>query len=129
MNNVIVEIEKFENDLEEVGDCGQLMFMYHGRKCWIVRHPMGYLSGYAELGVVMPFRAKNEVVCHGGVTYCGNGLGVGLDDRFYVGLDCMQSSDWTPWSPRDNGIYRNVSFVRDELKDVVRQLEEMEGAR
>jgi len=112
-----------------------------GMACMIVRNGMGALCGYVAVTKEHPDYRKDyneidgEVRCHGGITYsdeCSDHIchvpePGQPDDVWWFGFDCAHLSDFIPGHfmrglRSASGIYRNVAYVKDEVKSLAEQL-------
>lgn len=116
-----------------------------GYVCVLQRSPnVGVWSGYVGMGENHPLFKEEGIPCgllhvYGGITYCGFGddFRVSLVDpgvtRWWVGFDCWHAGDIFPgcWRvpldayPSDH-IYRDINYVRAEVKSLAKQLKEIE---
>lgn len=113
-------------------------FDYQDIKCKVIRNEeMLSLCGYAGVNKQHPlyglsdYEVQELLDCHGGVTFVGT---FPDDERWYFGFDCSHSSDLVPrmveifsTNPQlsktlNQGIYRNFSYVKDELLNLAKQL-------
>jgi len=131
-----------------------LDFTYREYACRITRHMLGALNGYVAIDVDHAFHAVDyfdvNVSVHGGVTYASYELPLTaitdvLNNKeiyikspylnvskraWWVGFDCAHAGDIIPKMSR--GIqdimdtYKDIEFVKAELKQLVDQLIERE---
>lgn len=115
-----------------------------GYRCVMVRAPLGYWLGYVELEPGHPLYGEGELdgllSVHGGITYneCRH-PDWHKGSSYTIGFDCMHAFDHAPgkirsggkeWSvPNIAGVYRNYQYVRDEIRELCRQLGEIASNR
>lgn len=117
----------YEEDLKVLGLEQTKLFLYKRRLYAVSRHSMGHLCGYVELGSVNAYRAENEIVCHGGVTYRGDGEFINRPGRPFIGFDCAHAGDYSPSTPPiGEVVYRDVAYVQNECRSIINQLIAME---
>lgn len=98
-----------------------------GYKCKIRRHSEAkHLCGYVVLKKSHPlFGRKYEDIgleVHGGLTFAG----YNSDEEYMIGFDCAHLGDISPGIisiPLIDETYRNIEYVKTELKGLVDQLE------
>ena len=92
--------------------------------CRIIRNAAGCLCGYVCIPSGHPY-VRNEkeddlgnIKCHGGVTYTSR-----ENDFLIIGFDCAHFGDITPKMNNFKvGIYRNVSYVLNQILNIIEQL-------
>lgn len=123
-----------------------LDYELEGFPCIIHRNGLGALCGYVGVPKGHPAYEKHygdlAIDCHGGLTYAercqGDICHPGADDRWWIGFDCNHCGDFAPYMEEnlrkltvflDYGTsgrkYRNIDYVKNEIKEIVRQLKEM----
>ena len=127
---------EWENEPNRVG------YVESGVKALILRNPeIGILCGYIALPLKHPLAGKNyddiPIQVHGGLTFGDKGDGSRYEKGYYwYGFDCghfrdfapkivelletMGGSDTNHWY--ENTTYRNVEYVKEEIKCIVKQL-------
>jgi hypothetical protein len=108
------------------------MFAYNNYQCLAVKHPsLLHYCGYVQLPGNHPISiAKpkltdsvfDSVEVHGGITYSEQSE---VSYEWVVGFDCAHGGDMTA---AFDGIHRTAEFVINELRKLVKQLLEIEGA-
>jgi len=120
----------------------RIEYVESGVKALILRNPdFGTLCGYIALPLKHPLAGKNyndiPIQVHGGLTYGDKGDGSLYEKGYYwYGFDCGHSWDFAPkivelletmegtdtkhWY--ENTTYRNVEYVKGEIKYIVKQL-------
>jgi hypothetical protein len=110
-----------------------------GYPCAIVRGPGGHLCGYVGVPPGHPaYRAGYDDVpvdVHGGLTYGREGSedvpGSDVEtDAYWFGFDCAHLDDMAPAYRKAmpgmwQGTYRNLSYVKSEVRSLAAQLREM----
>ena len=124
-----------------------------GYSCLIVRNSLGCLCGYVGImrdhslyGVDYNDDKFNNIDVHGGLTFsdkCNQhdceSKGIchvvedGEDDNvWWLGFDCAHCKDYCPYQIfkydkiiPENYMYRNIHYVKNEIKNLARQLSEM----
>lgn len=91
-------------------------FEASGLNCTIMKHPeLGTLCGYIDIPVGHPLYGQDSMECeipvHGGWTYS-----MEHDGMWRFGFDCAHAGDAIPAIPSVGGIYRDESYVREELE-------------
>ncbi|QQM14730.1 hypothetical protein CPT_MarsHill_196 [Staphylococcus phage MarsHill] len=91
-------------------------FEYKGYKAFIVRHDLGFLNGYIEVGD--NYDKDVEYYSHGGITYENNGI---------IGFDCCHLID--DLSPEiyfnnlmmkdDKATYKSLEYVKETLMKMI----------
>lgn len=135
-----------QNEWENEPDKEQ--FYHRDVPCLIVRGPLGALCGYAGVYPSHPWYEKDynniDINVHGGLTYsapCAEDGGkichVPKEDEqpvWWFGFDCAHGGDYCPkyygdddakkyYSlSLDDGIYRNINYVRNCIKDMADQI-------
>jgi len=113
------QVNEWENEPDKVE------FEYLGFKCLIIRHPeLKHLCGYVLLPGGHPYFGKHyddiPVEVHGGLTFS-----LTEGDYHRIGFDCAHYWDFVPGSSsplQKEGAYRNIRYVTNQLKKLVRQL-------
>ncbi len=116
-----------------------------GLPCLIVRGPLGALCGYVGVSDGHPFFGKDynsvDVDCHGGLTFSNTCANVEETEEghyichvaepnepqkvWWLGFDCGHFMDKTPgsfYAREDDGIYRNIAYVTDEVTKLAKQI-------
>lgn len=115
-----------------------------GLACLIVRGPSGALCGYVGVPEGHPWHEKpygevGDVDVHGGLTFdgfCQEGGHIchktdAHDRVWWLGFDCAHSFDACPrrdfsesrgFSFAGDGVYRDISYVADEVKKLAQQV-------
>lgn len=112
--------QRYKLDLQILNKGETMALFIKGYGAAIERKPSGHLCGYVEVSREID---ENDIVCHGGATFCGPIMDFFPAFKRWIGFDCAHHGDWTP--THREGIYRDVRFVIKELRDVIAQLEEM----
>jgi len=110
-------------------------FEYKGYKIVIKRmmYLGGQLNGYVRIPKGHQFYGKGyddiPIECHGGLTFAGD---IENDGDFYIGFDTAHYRDYMPFmimldrkgtlSNIDEGTYKDITYVRNECKSIVDQL-------
>lgn len=141
------------DDLEEFVICQVVdeFFMIDDYPCIAFLNP--YLKtwcGYCGVSPQSPLFEKDYddicIDCHGGLTYSGfrvldiRGFSTpeiseyadyAYKDHWFFGFDCAHYHDLVPGSPfgNKNAVYRNLDFVKKELKSVAAQIRTLEGVK
>lgn len=128
--------EKFCIESPAVHECDRYSMKIGRFRCEIKRQMRGALCGYVGLPAGVGFEAlaihKLEMAlsCHGGITYTEKTLSNCSSDDviLWVGFDCAHSDDLHAIFDADrifskNAKYRTVTYVIQELHDLVAQLE------
>jgi len=121
-------------------------FQYKGYKCLIKRNPdLGNLNGYVGFPYGHRFYKKgnicddfDDIEVHGGITFA-NFWEDQKDGLWYLGFDTAHYMDLCPFMAmrdREFGIiysqmdttYKDIEFVRNEIKQLVDQIEEKQKA-
>lgn len=118
-------------------------FEYKGYSCEVVAF-MGHYNGYVDLPKTSPYFGKNTddipIECHGGLTYAKPNEKV-----WRIGFDCAHAWDLIDTTGLDpvsqeflnktneiflkmGGSFKDLEYVMIELKSIVDQLIEMDGA-
>jgi len=110
------------------------IFKYLDYVCCIQRvTTTGCLNGYVGIPKTSSLSEKDydalDVQVHGGLTYASHKL-MGVDDglfgqRWWVGFDTAHYMDVTPFMSMgmpDNGTYKDMEYVKQEVIDLVEQL-------
>lgn len=123
-----------------------------GLDCMARRAPsVGAWCGYVGIKEGHPLYGKNYVGCteddivvHGGITYSAycqeEEKETGIchitkdDDKIYwIGFDCAHFNDMSPLMPAmpffSDITYKDLEYVKNECKELARQLKEIENAR
>jgi hypothetical protein len=103
----------------------EVTFVSHGYWCVIKRHDhLGHLSGYVLMGAHHPLASVTDpdLAVHGGITF---------NDGVKMGFDCAHAGDLVPharmradFSNPAYETYRNMYFVKEQLKNLAAQLRE-----
>jgi hypothetical protein len=102
----------------------EALFTEHGYWCEIKRNTeLGHLCGYVYMGKHHPLASEPEpdLAVHGGITY---------NDGKKMGFDCGHAGDLSPlmakymglYMGRSNEVYRNMHFVKEQLRNLAAQL-------
>ena len=120
--------ELFQKDLEFLGKNGQLNIIMEDFNT-VIRMVNGWhLCGYVEVPEnIVSLIDENEIECHGGITFNAEGVKCFPTNGYYIGFDCVHEWDWTPVSP--NGEYRDINYVKEEIKHIIQQLKEVQYER
>lgn len=110
-----------------------LEFKYKGYNCKIrrvehVRHLCGYVLLPKEHYLYGKEYCDIDIDCHGGLSYSEK-----ENEYWVIGFDCAHACDLIPGlhekaKSGSFGIYRNMGYVKSELRKIVNQIIEMEGA-
>ena len=105
-------------------------FEYRGFKCFIVRCHWGHLCGYVEVDEFSGVPDDvNTLDVHGGITFDRV-----VDGKRTIGFDCAHLGDCIPGYHNGcslqhffivdviHGAYKDLEFVKSELKKLVTQL-------
>jgi len=105
-------------------------FVSHGYWCEIKRHEtLGHLCGYVLMGAHHPLASESspDLAVHGGITF---------NDGKKMGFDCGHAGDLSPGmlrfgfkdysNPNYHERYRNMAFVKEQLKNLAAQLREVD---
>ncbi len=120
-----------------------------GYTCLIVRvNHHGALCGYVGVHEGHPTFEKDydsvNAKVHGGLTFSGHcqkgkaeAMGVchvpekgETDNIWWLGFDCAHAYDVCPgynWNVDESSVYRDVGYVKNEIKQLARQLKEMKN--
>jgi hypothetical protein len=119
--------------------------------CLIVRNHMGSLCGYVGIPEGHPLYGKDYssfpfIEVHGGITYsdfcqksghiCHIPFPGEPDNVWWVGFDCSHAWDVVPQLQKTlndfgrpellrDGFYKDIDYVKNEIKDLCRQLSEI----
>ncbi|QPI17174.1 hypothetical protein [Staphylococcus phage vB_StaM_SA1] len=90
-------------------------FEYKGYNAFIIRHELGFLNGYIEVGY--NYNKDVEYYSHGGITYDSNGI---------IGFDCCHYGDLSPeiyfsglMMLNDDSVYRDLKYVKETLMKMI----------
>lgn len=104
-----------ENDIIAEFTDNKYEFEYKGYKAYILRHELGFLNGYLEVGESYP--EELEFISHGGITYDNDGI---------IGFDCAQYNDLVPYfylndkdDTRKDVVYRELEYVKGTLMEMI----------
>ncbi len=103
-------------------------FEASGFSCVIHRHPeLGHLCGYIGVPKEMAGGLTDQTLpnVHWAWTWWSNRIPKKEPDgKVWFGFDCGHHGDLIPMMPEAGGIYRNITFVREELERVATELKE-----
>ncbi|MCK1242391.1 hypothetical protein MX041_03225 [Streptococcus uberis] len=118
--------ELFQKDLELLGKNGQLHIIMDGFNT-VIRMVNGWhLCGYVEVPEkIVGLIDEYEIDCHGGITFSEGGVEYFPTNGYYIGFDCAHGCDWSPVLPY--GEYRDINYVKEEIKYIIQQLKEVEN--
>lgn len=103
-------------------------------KCIIIRNPiMNFLCGYVEVDKYNQFFGNNDYLnyrldVHGGITYASEHLPNLNGNSWFIGFDCGHYGDLVIHKNMnvnfglDNGIYRDMNYVKDQCEKLADQL-------
>ena len=128
---------KFRADCAAIYEHDVYAMKIAGFFCMIRRNHSGAFCGYIAIPQSKGFEAldlgrlQNALSCHGGITYAdsdspvGDELNCGYAVSMWLGFDCAHSGDQVPISGMvgSSGTYRNVTYVIQQLHDLVVQIE------
>lgn len=117
-----------------------------GYPCLIRRQNiLGFWCGYIGISKENPLFEKkyeeesyDEIEVHGGITYskhCDGNQNLGIchpsedgDHVWWIGFDCAHAYDLLPSTDiySLNVVYRDINYVKNEVKNLARQLRNME---
>lgn len=137
MTHINSDIEKLKNIIYEEGNFYEWRDKYSGYICRIIR-PIsdGWLCGYVSVPEGHNCFGKGyddvNVEVHGGLTYSRD---MGVKGNWWLGFDCVHAGDLNPRdvlvygykSYHDDDTYRTVHYVKNECKELAKQLKDMEG--
>ena len=118
--------------IDEEGDFEEWIDEYSGYLCRIRRvRPYSCWCGYVRVPEAHNCSGKNydDVEVHGGLTF---GCKVFPDtdvcdkEHYWFGFDCGHAGDLMPYLWED-GTYRTKEYVKNECKELAKQLKDMEG--
>ncbi|WP_159583968.1 hypothetical protein [Streptococcus halichoeri] len=112
-------------DFDILGKDGQLNIVVDGYQAVIRMIRSWYLCGYVEVPKQISDIDVDNIICHGGITSQNAGIASFPTDGYYIGFDCAHNGDWTLADP--SGAYRDINYVKKEIKKIVRQLEEIKN--
>lgn len=134
-------MKRTENVVEEK------RFDYRGYPCVVLFMDMGHRCGYVGIPADKPltFDPEDEIVCHGGVTYCSTGLHLQDDgeDFLWVGFDTAHWNDGkdiakireyfgedrasmvAKYTVIDNSPARSLAYCIEECERIVDQIVEL----
>lgn len=96
-------------------------FEFFGFKTQAQKQDNGAWNGYIEIPKGHPWFEKDymhvDADVHGGLTFSGPRGGEG----FWLGFDCQHYGDQIPSRPEMGGTFRDLKFVKNELKKLARQ--------
>ena len=112
-----------------------------GYECRLRRNPVYAWCGYVEVAEDHPIFKKDYVTLneylgvHGGITWSDyppmEKFSWGDEKIWFVGFDCSHAYDLSPASRSRLVIadqsYRDLEYVKNEVKNLCRQLKELEG--
>jgi hypothetical protein len=123
MNHMINTPDRAEAVPEWELEPDEALFVSHGYWCEVKRHTdLGHLCGYVYMGAHHPLASVGEpdLAVHGGITF-NNGV--------KMGFDCGHAGDISPYihtrysfSNPAYETYRNMHFVKEQLKNLAAQL-------
>lgn len=139
----IISAEQFRSESEKlelfgagewIGEPDRVEMEYQGVRCRIFRDSLGVLLGFALVEKDHPFYEKDyediDIDIHGGLTSAGRD---GAGD-FWIIFDCGHVRDFVPLvykiapsfmrrvTEGDPTTYKNIEFVKHELKKLVCQI-------
>ena len=123
------ERTKFLDDMQYLFRGQELFFNLKGYKCKIYRNQeLGFLTGYVILKNLKElYDSTAELLqVHGGITF--NQLEkINGEEKLVIGFDCCHFGDFVPLLPvqETTATYKNLKFVRKELKSLCEQLEKV----
>ena len=134
-----------QNEWETEPDQDQWLDKETGLPCLILRNGIGALCGYVGISSDHPFylfhydNISIEEHPHGGLTFSGYWPEVKfksfsrdtkgfLQPIWWIGFDCAHAGDLYPkgFHQESTDIYRNMEYVKNEIKLLARQLTEKE---
>ena len=116
--------ERYEEDLLTLQKGHVKTDTVDGFDTVIYRTDMGHLCGYVRIPENTKVDWEKEIQCHGGITFQG-WRDFGITNGYYVGFDCAHYGDWMPYdSIFYEGTYKDVDFVQNEIKNIIKQLKE-----
>lgn len=123
---VKIERTKFINDMQYICRGQELFFNINEYNCKIYRNQaLGFLTGYVILDDLKElYDSTAELLqVHGGITF--NQLqNINGEEKLVIGFDCCHYGDFVPLLPVQEATakYRNLKFVKNELKSLCEQL-------
>lgn len=125
LNDEAKNYELYKKDLEFLGENGQLNVIINGFNAVIRMINGWHLCGYVEVPEQISDIDVDNIICHGGITFQDANIQTFPSNGYYIGFDCAHSGDWTFTDPA--GTYRDINYVKKEIKKIVRQLEEIKN--
>lgn len=109
-----------------------------GYNCKMLRGPSGAWCGYVEVSKDHPlydidYTSEHPLLSdspegffkvHGGITFSGLPRST-IKDGWWFGFDCSHCFDTTPMYNPENGVYRTVEYVKNEIATLCQQLKEI----
>lgn len=93
---------------------------FDGHK-WFITSLGTYPCAYVESDI--PEDLQNDIDCHGGITFWGNGFPEFEDDSVYIGWDYAHAWDYSFFNL--DGKKWTVEEIKNEIMEVVEQLKTM----
>ena len=128
------DIEKLKNIIYEEGNFHEWRDKYSGYIYRIIRPVSeGWLCGYVSVPEGHNYSGMSyddvDVQVHGGLTFGSNNFPDRDDNEkgyYWFGFDCGHAGDLMPYLWED-GTYRTKEYVKNECKELAKQLKDMEG--
>lgn len=96
---------------------------FDGHK-WFITSLGTYPCAYVKSDI--PEDLQNDIDCHGGITFWGNGFPEFEDDSVYIGWDYAHACDYSFFNFfNENGKKWTVEEIKNEIIEVVEQLKTM----
>ena len=123
------EFKKYIEDLKIIGNNKKMDLIISDYHCIIKRNRLNFLCGYVVLdsNIKIELDVLNSLEVHGGITYMEYET-IDSKEKLVIGFDCGHCCDYIPVSElnfNENAIYKNVDFVKKELKKIIDQIDEL----
>lgn len=121
------EFKKYIEDLKIIRNNKKMDLVLSGYHCIIKRNTFRCLCGYVVLdsNIKIELDVLNNLEVHGGITYIEYET-IDNKEKLVIGFDCGHCWDYIPYCEfnfNGNVIYRNVDFVKKELKKLIDQID------
>lgn len=122
------EFKKYIEDLKIIGNNKKMDLIISDYHCIIKRNRLNFLCGYVVLdsNIKIELGVLNSLKVHGGITYMEYKT-IDSQEKLVIGFDCGHCCDYIPceFNFNRNAIYRNVDFVKKELKKIINRIDKL----
>lgn len=135
MKTIVLEKSEWEHgEWDNEPDSEEWIDEETGYRCLIWRNFAGGLCGYVGINKNHPYFGLDyryvelNVSCHGGITFSSH---MDAQDIWWIGFDCVHAGDKVPLKILSviGENYRNIDYVKKEIKSVALQLKELCSTR